>query len=239
MPAGGAAVVAEMADVGGGVLVRGCRSARSTASRPRAAAPGARGADRRGRRRSRRSGRGRGSPTCGSSPLTTSVVESGRSRTVRRQPLRDVLELAVAVELVAEEVSERGARAARSVEPPPAARPRPPRAGRAPHRGRRAGRRRLPRGGWRPSGSRRAGRRGRGSPPPSRSSSSSRSSPRRRPLRVGSRAASASIAPGSSFQSSLPGIVVPPPVPASRDSRAAARAASDSIARRALMARRA
>ena len=51
----------------------------------------------------------------------------------------------------------------------------------------------------------------------------------------GNRAASASIALGSSFQSSLPGSVVPPPAPARRESFPAARAARDSTARRALI----
>ena len=46
----------------------------------------------------------------------------------------------------------------------------------------------------------------------------------------GRRAASRSIAPGSSFQSSLPGSVVPPPRPATRDSEPAARAAAASSA---------
>ncbi len=45
-----------------------------------------------------------------------------------------------------------------------------------------------------------------------------------------SRAARRSIAPGSSFQSSFPGMVVPPPAPASRDSRPAARATAISAA---------
>ena len=55
---------------------------------------------------------------------------------------------------------------------------------------------------------------------------------------LGSRAASASIAPGSSFHRSFPGSVVPPPAPARRDIRAAARAAKVSTARRALKSRR-
>ena len=43
-----------------------------------------------------------------------------------------------------------------------------------------------------------------------------------------SRAASRSIAPGSSFQSSFPGSVVPPPRPATRESAPAARSTADS-----------
>ena len=43
-----------------------------------------------------------------------------------------------------------------------------------------------------------------------------------------SRAASRSIAPGSSFQRSFPGSVVPPPRPATRDSEPAARRTADS-----------
>jgi hypothetical protein len=46
----------------------------------------------------------------------------------------------------------------------------------------------------------------------------------------GSLAARRSIAPGSSFQSSFPGTVVPPPAPARRDSRPAARATAISAA---------
>ena len=47
---------------------------------------------------------------------------------------------------------------------------------------------------------------------------------------AGSRAASRSIAPGSSFERSFPGTVVPPPAPASRDSAATPRAAAISAA---------
>jgi hypothetical protein len=46
----------------------------------------------------------------------------------------------------------------------------------------------------------------------------------------GSSRASRSIAPGSSFHSSFPGIVVPPPAPASRESRPPARATATSAA---------
>src|SRR5581483_8193124 len=49
---------------------------------------------------------------------------------------------------------------------------------------------------------------------------------------AGRRAASASIAPGSSFQSSFPGSVVPPPRPDARDKRPTPRATSDSRPRR-------
>ena len=51
----------------------------------------------------------------------------------------------------------------------------------------------------------------------------------------GSRAARASRAPGSSFQTSLPGSVVPPPRPAARESRPTRRAAEASSASRAPM----
>ena len=54
----------------------------------------------------------------------------------------------------------------------------------------------------------------------------------------GSRAASASRAPGSSFQTSLPGSVVPPPRPAARESRPTSRAADVSSASRAPTASR-
>ena len=82
----------------------------------------------------------------------------GQRRDRRAPALGDQLELAVAVELVAEEVAERDrARAARAARPR-AARPRRPRTGRAARRGPRAGWRRRPRRGSRPSvvGDRRA-----------------------------------------------------------------------------------
>ena len=49
---------------------------------------------------------------------------------------------------------------------------------------------------------------------------------------VGSRAASASRAPGSTFQSSFPGSVVPPPRPTARERRPTSRAAEVSALRR-------
>ena len=52
---------------------------------------------------------------------------------------------------------------------------------------------------------------------------------------AGSRAASASIAPGSTFQSSFPGSVVPPPRPTARERRPTRRAADVSVARRTPM----
>ena len=57
--------------------------------------------------------------------------------------------------------------------------------------------------------------------------------PETRATPAGSRAASTSMAPGSSFQSSLPGSVVPPPRPVARDRRPTARAAIVSSVRRA------
>ena len=111
VPARGAAVVAEVADVGGRVLVR----------RPAADAPlRVRGvlearprvpAGRRARRPARPARSRARSPTCGSSPFTTSV-EAGAGRGHRPPARGHVLELAVAVELVAEQVAEAdGARA--------------------------------------------------------------------------------------------------------------------------------
>ena len=142
----------------------------------------------------------------------------------------DVLELAVAVELVAEQVAEQQR-----------LRPEPPRE---------LGERRLVRleqpqlraAGVEEGGGDAARR---GSPPSC--SCASRTRGRRISAAIavvvvlpfvaetstepcGSRAASRSIAPGSSFQSSFPGSVVPPPRPASRESEPAARAAAASSA---------
>ena len=130
------------------------------------------------------------------------------------------LELAVAVELVAEEVPERDGARARPRERLREARPRRPRTGRARHRVRRRAPRRCRTGGSRPRGSTRAGARRRGSRRPSPSSSSCRSWPRRarRPRGVGLRAASTRS--GSTFHRSFPGSVVPPPRPTARESRA-------------------
>ena len=66
------------------------------------------------------------SPTCGSSPFTTTVASPGSAR--RPPPaLGDELELAVAVELVAEEVAEADRARPHARARPPAAPPRPPR----------------------------------------------------------------------------------------------------------------
>ena len=109
---------------------------------------------------------------------------------------------------------------------PRAAPPRPPRTARARRRARRAASRRRRRRGSRRSGCARAAR-------DRRRISAAIAAVVVLPFVAemsaepsGSRAASRSIAPGSSFQSSLPGTVVPPPVPASRESRPAARASA-------------
>ena len=236
MAAGRAVVVAEVADVRGGELVRpAAPDAVARVGRVLQRRPGVcRIVDRRRRSLPARS-RPR-SPTCGSSPLTTSTVSSGKRRD-RRPPVGgDVLQLAVAVELVAEEVAEqhraRAARAARSR----AARPRPPR--RAPARRRAAVRSvdATPEARFAPERlQRETVLRLAGSRRPWRWSSSCRWWRRRSQRRPAAGLASASIALGSSFQSSLPGSVVPPPVPARRESFPAARAARDSTARRALI----
>ena len=235
-PQARAPVVAEVADVGGVVPVRvatahavlrvGC-----VLERRRARAAGR-------RRRSR------------SAPLAT-VRELGDERVVgvgderrvggeardRGPPaLGDVLELAVAVELVPEEVAEADG-----------ARPDAPH-----HLGQRelvdleqpevrvAARRgastRPRRRGWRPSCSRRGGARARGSRSPSPSSSSCRSSPRRAPHPGGAGPRARRARPGSSFQTSLPGRVVPPPRPAA--ARAAPRAGRRTSRARAVHPRR-
>ena len=147
-------------------------------------------------------------------------IEVGDSRA---PALGDVLELAVAVELVAEKVPETdglrpdaagdvGKRALVDLEEPevgPVARreaPMPP-----------------PRRDSLPRGCARASRDLRRSPRPSRRSSSSRWSPRRAPIPAEGGAASLPTAPGSTVARIFPGIVVPPPLPASRESRPAAR----------------
>ena len=134
---------------------RACRSGRSTSSRPRAAARGARRADRRRRSAATRPRPLARSATSGSSALTTSVVVGGQLADGGPPALGDVLELAVAVELVAEEVAEQRRRAGATrritsgqgelvdLEQAELAR-----------RGRGAGWRRRPRRGWRRSCSR-------------------------------------------------------------------------------------
>ena len=233
--AGRAAVVAEVADVGGrevvglaaahavagvgGVLERGARVPRVVDPvRDRTVAVV-----------------GASSPTCGSSPLTTSTV-SGGARRLPRASARRCARARRSGRAGRGRGCRGGSRAAERGGRPPAARPRRPRAARARRRARRAASRRRRRRGSRPSCSRRAG-----SAEPRISATiavvvvlpfvaETTAAP------CGSRAASASIAPGSSFQSSFPGSVVPPPAPATRDRRAAARAANDSTARRALTA---
>ena len=138
----------------------------------------------------------------------------------------DELQLAVAVELVAEEVPEQKRLRPAAVARPRAALPRRPRRGRVRRRPRRAASTRRPRRGSRPSGCGRAVRSARAARRPSRSSSSCRSSPRRAPSPAEAVAASRSMPSGSSFQRSLPGSVVPPPRPARRESAPVARSAA-------------
>ena len=163
------------------------------------------------------------SPSSGSSALTTSSV-SGKRRDRGAPALGDQLELAVAVELVAEQVAEHdraradaprdlGQRGLVDLEQAELAR-------RAP----RAAWRRRPRRGSRRSCCARAARAARRISAaiaavvvlPFVAETSADPS--------GSRAARRSIAPGSAFQSSLPGRVVPPPRPASRETAPTARA---------------
>ena len=123
------------------------------------------------------------------------------------------VELAVAVELVAEQVGRAGARAARAPRRPGRARTRRPRTGRGRRRARgRRGARRRParwprrRPCWRRRGCARAGcRRARAPPRPSRPWSSCRWWPRSRRCRATAGAASRSIACGSTRVSTLPG----------------------------------
>ena len=121
--------------------------------------------------------------------------------------------------------SRGGVRAARAGVPPRAGLPRRPRTARARHRDRRAGRRRRRRRGWPRTRCARPERSAAGSRRPSQWSSSCRWWRRRgRTSRQPPR--EASIAPGSSFQSSFPGSVVPPPRRARRDSVPATRNAA-------------
>ena len=146
--------------------------------------------------------------------------------------LGDQLELAVAVELVAEEVPEAHGTRADAPEHLREGRLRPPRGGRA--------RRPGPRGGWRPRrrrGSRRNGCARDGSA--GRRISAAIAEVVVLPfvaemtaVPAGKRAARRSIAPGSSFERSLPGTVIPAPAPTRRESAATPRAARISTARR-------
>ena len=230
VPAGGAAVVAEVADVRRRVLVR--RAAAQAVLRvggvlerrpgePRIVEPED------GRR-----------VVCAREVGDLRVVAVHDERGILRQPgdgaapaLRDELELAVAVELVAEEVAEQDRPG-----PRPCASPRGARASSTSNR---------------PSSASRAERRVEATPE-TRFAPERLCASRKRGRRIsaaiaavvvfpfvadtiaapaGSRAASRSIAPGSSFESSLPGTVVPPPAPASRERAATARAATISAAR--------
>ena len=224
MAAARAAVVAEMADVGRGVLVR-----RAAADAPlrvgRVLQRRARhGAGRRARRRRNRAVPAAISPSCGSSPLATSTR-------LRREAARH---LAPAPGHAAR--ARRSGRAGRGT----GSRARP-----------RAGATRRATSGSaasstsnRPSSASRAATSAEATPEtrfaPARLCASRTDGSRIRAAIAavvvlpfvaetsaepcGSRAASRSTAPGSSFQSSFPGRVVPPPAPASRERPAAARA---------------
>ena len=161
--AGVAAIGAEMADVGGVVVVRARRSGCSTSSRLRAGARVARARVVDAEANSAARARVARSATSGSSALTTRSVAGSSAATASRQRSATRFELAVTVELVAEEVAERhdprahvrrstGQRGFVDLEQ---ARDR--------RRGRRGGWRRRRMRGWHPSCSRRAGARSRGS----------------------------------------------------------------------------
>ena len=199
-----AAVVAEVPDVRGRVVVGRAAARGSTSSRRRA---GARARAARGRRRPKTSAlpcaRAR-SPTCGSSPFTTSRA-SGSAATRVAPARRDGLELAVAVELVAKEVAEQKRLAAERAAQPRATQPRRPRRGRARRRGAGGASRRRPRRGSRRSCCARAARAAAGSRRPSPSSSSCRSSRRRGPSRCGSRAGEPVDRPRVELPEQLPG----------------------------------
>ena len=164
----------------------------------------------------------------------------GRQRRGRGPPaLGDVLELAVAVELVAEEVAEQHRPRPDAADDLRQARPRPPRAAPARRRARRAGSRRRPRRGWRRTGSRRASAEARGSPPPSRSSSSCRSSPRRRPRRPAAVLRARRSRPDRASRAASPAGSCRRPCLRSARAWTPRAQRSDSTARRALIRRRA
>ena len=152
----------------------------------------------------------------------------GSAADASRQRAASELQLAVAVELVAEEVREQQRPSAARGGRPRAAPPRRPRTARARRRARRAGSRRRPRRGSRPSCC--------GRPAPAAQDLGDHRRRRRLAVRRRdehrARAAAAPrarrSAPGSSFQASFPGRVVPPPRPASRESAPTARAAATS-----------
>ena len=94
-----------MAEVHGVVVVGACRSCGSASSPPRAGAPAAPGRRPRPRSRRRRRSRPR-SATSGSSAFRTKRVAARRARTPVGPAVGQQLELAVAVELVAEQVRQ-------------------------------------------------------------------------------------------------------------------------------------
>ena len=231
VPARGAAVVPEMPDVGGRVVVR--RAAAEAVLRVggvlerRAGLRGVVETEGDAARRSRAR-----SPTCGSSALTTSVASAGSAPTAVAPALGDLLQLAVAVELVAKQVAEAHRPRPDAPRDVGKGRPRPPRTGRA--RASRALRRVE-------------------ATPETRFAPELLCASLTRGERIeatnaavvvfpfvaetiavpeGSRAASAESAPGSIVARILPGSVVPPPRPARRDSRPAERASATSRARR-------
>ena len=217
MAAASTAVVAEVADVGGGDRRTAPRSGGSTSSRLRA---GAMRRACRGSSRPKRSARARPSArsaTTGSSRVHDQRRVVGESVERIAPTLGDELELAVAVELVAEEVAECDDARSRA--------------------GDRLGQRRLVHLEQSeiasPAPSERRcdpGEQVRAGPVPREASLAPRISAAIAVVVVlpfvaetsatpcGRRRASASTAPGSSFHSSFPGSVVPPPRPAARES---------------------
>ena len=128
--AAGTAVVAEVPDVRRCELVRALRSECSTSSPRRAGGAGVPASGRRGRTGGHAPVRRRDRRPPGR--LRSRRASSRRESARRRAPaLGDELELAVAVELVAEEVAEQQTRAAACARAPPEARPRRPRTARA------------------------------------------------------------------------------------------------------------
>ena len=223
MAASGAAVVAEMADVG-----RGVRVGRAAADAPL------------------RVGRvlqlGRGvarvvepenhgtRPFSGDLPELR-VVAVGHEQRLRREAARHLapaLGQRARARRSGRAGRETGCRArrpaARRASPPRAARPRPPRTAPARHPGRRRAPRRRRRRGSRRRGCAPAAPTARGSARPSRPSSSCRWSPRRAPSPAAAAPRGGRPRPDPASRAACPGKVVPPPAPARRERPAAARA---------------
>ena len=240
VPAARAAVVAEVADVGRGEVVRACRSEGSTSSRPRAAGAAGRGV---GSSRPKRSAARRPSArsaTTASSAFTTSVVSSGKALRRPRASARRRARARRSGRAGRGRGCRARRRAAAAARAPRAARPRRPRTGRDRLAAPRRARTRSPRAGSRRPGSTRGVvaaedlRRHRGR----RGLAVRRGDERRRPSARRARERVDRIRDRAS-RAAFPGSVVPPPRPTARESAPSPRAAVVSRLRRTPIARRA